>query len=50
VFKYICAKDIPGENNFVAGCAMFHITKEKIFCDGEVDYAGQAVGLIVASK
>ncbi|CAB4029805.1 Xanthine dehydrogenase, partial [Paramuricea clavata] len=48
VFKYICAEDIPGENNFVAGCAMFNVTKEKIFCDGDVDYAGQAVGLIVA--
>jgi xanthine dehydrogenase molybdopterin-binding subunit B len=49
VFKYICAKDIPGENNFVAGADMFN-GKEKIFCDGDVDYAGQAVGLIIASK
>jgi xanthine dehydrogenase molybdopterin-binding subunit B len=49
VLKYISAKDIPGENNVVAGCDMFN-TKEKIFCDGNVDYAGQAVGLIIASK
>jgi xanthine dehydrogenase molybdopterin-binding subunit B len=47
VLKYISAKDIPGENNFVA--ANFH-TKEKIFCDGDVEYAGQAVGIIIASK
>ena len=47
MLKYISAKDIPGENNFVA--ASFP-TKEKIFCDGDVEYAGQAVGIIIASK
>ena len=47
MLKFISAKDIPGENNFVSD--IFN-TKEKIFCDGNVDYAGQAVGLIVASK
>lgn len=47
VLKYISAKDIPGENNFVAG--VFH-GKEKIFCEEDVEYAGQAVGMIIASK
>ncbi|XP_028411467.1 xanthine dehydrogenase/oxidase-like [Dendronephthya gigantea] len=42
VLKYISAKDIPGENNFVPE------GKEKIFCEDDVEYAGQAVGMIIA--
>ncbi len=45
MLKFISAEDIPGENDFVAKLQ----TKEKIFCDGDVEYAGQAVGLIIAS-
>ena len=47
MLKFICANDIPGENNFVSGISN---VAEKIFCDGNVDYAGQAVGLVVASE
>lgn len=44
VLKFITVKDIPGENNFVGAFD----SPEKIFCDENVDYAGQGVGVIVA--
>ncbi len=46
VLRFITAKDIPGVNNFVGA---FDST-ETIFCDGEVGYAGQGVGVIIAGK
>ncbi|XP_028415709.1 xanthine dehydrogenase-like [Dendronephthya gigantea] len=46
VLKFITAKDIPGENNFVG--AFNFDTKETIFCDEDVGYAGQGVGVIIA--
>jgi xanthine dehydrogenase molybdopterin-binding subunit B len=46
VLKFVTAKDIPGVNNFVGAFE----SNEKIFCDGEVDYAGQGVGVIIAGK
>ncbi|XP_028411480.1 xanthine dehydrogenase-like [Dendronephthya gigantea] len=44
VLKYISAKDIPGENDFVPDIK----GKEKLFCECDVEYAGQAVGMIIA--
>ena len=46
VLKFIKAEDIPGDNNF----AGFMGNKEEIFCTGDVIYAGQGVGVIVAGK
>ncbi len=41
--QFIQASDIPGVNDFMPG----HDTEE-IFCSGTVEYAGQALGLIIA--
>ena len=46
VLKFITAEDIPGVNNFVGALN----TTEKIFCDEEVEYAGQGVGVIIAGN
>ncbi len=43
VVKFLQASDIPGVNNFTPGSA-----PEEIFCSEQVEYAGQAIGLIVA--
>ena len=44
VLKFITVKDIPGVNNFVGAFP----SPEKIFCEEEVEYAGQGVGVIIA--
>jgi xanthine dehydrogenase/oxidase len=44
VVHILFAKDIPGVNNF----APIPSSPEPLFCDGNVLYAGQAVGLLVA--
>jgi xanthine dehydrogenase molybdopterin-binding subunit B len=44
VVKIIFAKDIPGYNSFMPAPAY----QEKVFCDDNVDYAGQSIGLVVA--
>ena len=46
VAKILLAKDIPGRNSFVPAPS----TAEPLFCDGQVLYAGQAVGLVVADS
>lgn len=46
MLKYINAKDIPGVNNFVGSFS----SQETIFCEGEVGYAGEGVGMIIAGK
>ena len=46
VVKIIFAKDIPGNNSFVAPPAF----PEKVFADDYIDYAGQSVGLVVAES
>ncbi|XP_028399776.1 xanthine dehydrogenase/oxidase-like isoform X2 [Dendronephthya gigantea] len=46
VLKYIDAKDIPGVNNFVGSFASL----EKVFCESEVGYAGEGVGMIIAES
>jgi xanthine dehydrogenase molybdopterin-binding subunit B len=48
VMKFITAKDIPGVNNSIGYFKCQQV--EKIFCDKEVEYAGQGVGLIIAGK
>ena len=44
VVRIIFAQDIPGVNNFAPSPGL----PEPLFCDGNVLYAGQAVGLVVA--
>ncbi len=44
VVKILFAKDIPGPNSFVPPS----VYPEKLFCDDYIDYAGQALGLVVA--
>lgn len=44
VVGILYAKDIPGRNSFMPS----QFSPEILFCEGQVDYAGQAVGLVVA--
>ncbi|CAH1786918.1 unnamed protein product [Owenia fusiformis] len=44
VHAFYQAKDIPGVNNFMFGGT------EEVFCSGDVKYAGQAIGIIVADN
>jgi xanthine dehydrogenase molybdopterin-binding subunit B len=46
VVKIIFAKDIPGINSFIPLPSL----PEILFCDDFVDYAGQAIGLVVAES
>jgi xanthine dehydrogenase/oxidase len=47
VEKIIFAKDIPGVNSFVPTSMPL---QEQLFCDDEILYAGQAVGLVIADS
>ncbi|XP_039280868.1 xanthine dehydrogenase/oxidase isoform X1 [Nilaparvata lugens] len=49
VQAFYSAKDIPGENNFQP-VDWFTPENEKIFCDEDVWYAGQPIGVIVADS
>ncbi|KFB50601.1 AGAP005637-PA-like protein [Anopheles sinensis] len=49
VRAFFCAKDIPGFNNFMP-LEMGFPEVEEIFCSGEVQFAGQVVGLVCASS
>ena len=44
VVKILLAKDIPGKNSFLPS----PMQEEKLLCDDYVDYAGQAVGVVIA--
>jgi xanthine dehydrogenase molybdopterin-binding subunit B len=44
VVKILLAKDIPGQNS----CMPKQFYPEKLFCDDNIDYAGQSIGLVVA--
>lgn len=44
VHTILYAKDIPGENNFIPSI----FPKEILFCEDAIDYAGQAIGLVLA--
>jgi xanthine dehydrogenase/oxidase len=46
VRKIIFAKDIPGVNSFMP----IPLSVEQLFCDDQVMYAGQAVGLVIADS
>jgi xanthine dehydrogenase/oxidase len=46
VVKILFARDIMGKNSFVAP----PLQPEKLFADDSVDYAGQAIGLVVAKS
>ena len=45
VVQFLQASDIPGVNNFMPGMGT-----EEIFCSGQIEYAGQALGLIIAGE
>lgn len=47
---FYSASDIPGENNFTPTNISFISTKEEIICSKEIQYHGQAVGIIVADR
>ncbi|XP_076459984.1 uncharacterized protein LOC143293041 [Babylonia areolata] len=50
VERFISASDIPegGINNAYANYQTFPLPLEEVFCSGKVEYAGQAVGMILA--
>ncbi|XP_014254822.1 xanthine dehydrogenase-like [Cimex lectularius] len=48
VIAFFSAKDIPGKNTFVQPAPNV-LEDERIFVDGRADYAGQAVGVIIAN-
>ncbi len=51
VVKIIFARDIPGENTFtIFGVIPDQFSKEKLFADDQIDYAGQAIGLVIAKS
>uniref|UniRef100_A0A182JVL3 Indole-3-acetaldehyde oxidase n=1 Tax=Anopheles christyi TaxID=43041 RepID=A0A182JVL3_9DIPT len=49
VTAFYCAQDIPGFNNFMP-LEMGFPEVEEIFCSGEVQFAGQVVGMICADS
>ncbi|XP_053674772.1 xanthine dehydrogenase-like [Anopheles nili] len=49
VRAFFCAQDIPGRNNFMP-LEMGFPDVEEIFCSGEVQFAGQVVGMICADS
>lgn len=46
VVKIVFAQDVPGVNNFNPAPS----APENVFSDGEISYAGQAIGLVVAQS
>lgn len=51
VHKFVTAKDIPGKNLAVSkGYPAFILADEKLFADGEVQFAGQMLGAIIADS
>uniref|UniRef100_A0A182NGV4 Indole-3-acetaldehyde oxidase n=1 Tax=Anopheles dirus TaxID=7168 RepID=A0A182NGV4_9DIPT len=49
VREFLCAQDIPGINNFMP-LEMGFPEVEEVFCSGEVQFAGQVVGMICADS
>uniref|UniRef100_A0A182Q7D1 FAD-binding PCMH-type domain-containing protein n=1 Tax=Anopheles farauti TaxID=69004 RepID=A0A182Q7D1_9DIPT len=49
VREFFCAQDIPGINNFMP-LEMGFPEVEEVFCSGEVQFAGQVVGMICADS
>ncbi|XP_073980913.1 xanthine dehydrogenase-like isoform X2 [Rhodnius prolixus] len=50
VIKFFSAKDIPGKNTFVLKGFFLIDAEEPVFVEKDSDYAGQAVGVIVAES
>ncbi|XP_059474057.1 uncharacterized protein LOC132195836 [Neocloeon triangulifer] len=48
VVAFFKASDIPGANNFAS--PGFYPEVEEVFCSGQIRYAGQVVGLVVAKS
>jgi xanthine dehydrogenase molybdopterin-binding subunit B len=46
VYRIILAGDIPGVNTFTAP----PLSDEVLFCNDQVDYAGQPIGLVLADS
>ncbi|XP_069694441.1 xanthine dehydrogenase-like isoform X2 [Periplaneta americana] len=49
VVAFLSAKDIPGKNNFIPVGLLGMVEEEELFCSGNIKYAGQPVGVVVAS-
>ncbi|XP_073980918.1 uncharacterized protein isoform X2 [Rhodnius prolixus] len=50
VITFFSAKDIPGKNTFVWKGFLSTVADEPVFVEKDTDYAGQAVGVIVAES
>ncbi|XP_069693941.1 uncharacterized protein [Periplaneta americana] len=50
VQMFISASDIPGENTFTPKGMRLLTEDEEIFCSGNVKYAGQPIGIVVADS
>ena len=50
VIKFLFASDIPGRNDFSRPTFTPDYEKEELFCTTNIDYAGQAVGLVLAGR
>ncbi|CAH2233051.1 jg18400 [Pararge aegeria aegeria] len=48
VIAFYSAADIPGVNSFIPAPNKFNLRDEELFCNGEVKYYDQPVGVIVA--
>ncbi|XP_039757277.1 xanthine dehydrogenase-like [Pararge aegeria] len=47
VVAFFSAKDIPGKNSFIPAPNSYNLADEELFCDGEVKYFDQPLGMIV---
>ncbi|XP_065336761.1 uncharacterized protein LOC135937537 [Cloeon dipterum] len=50
VVAFFKAADIPGTNSFTPQTLPLFVEDEEVFCSGPVRYAGQIVGLVVATS
>ncbi|GFG40150.1 hypothetical protein Cfor_02488, partial [Coptotermes formosanus] len=50
IVAFLSAKDIPGKNSFIPVGILTMVEDEEIFCSGEIKYAGQPFGLVVANS
>ncbi|XP_034833025.2 xanthine dehydrogenase/oxidase-like [Maniola hyperantus] len=48
VIAFYSAADIPGVNSFIPAPNLYNLANEELFCDGEVKYFDQPLGVIVA--
>ncbi|KDR17215.1 hypothetical protein L798_08320, partial [Zootermopsis nevadensis] len=50
VVAFLSAKDIPGENSFIPLGLISLFEDEELFCSGDIKYAGQPLGLVLAES